>query len=72
MSEPITPPPADNPSEGPRPLTPEAERALAEAGERRKQAEAANRPAPAEIGGRGGLDPVRYGDWEKAGLASDF
>lgn len=25
-----------------------------------------------EIGGRGGLDPTRYGDWEKNGRAVDF
>ncbi|HVJ36669.1 MAG TPA: DUF1674 domain-containing protein [Stenotrophomonas sp.] len=29
-------------------------------------------PEPAEIGGRGGLDPVRYGDWEKNGRCIDF
>jgi hypothetical protein len=28
-------------------------------------------PVP-EMGGRGGLDPVRYGDWEKGGIAVDF
>lgn len=28
--------------------------------------------APREIGGRGGLDPVRYGDWEKDGRCIDF
>ena len=28
--------------------------------------------APVEIGGRGGLDPVRYGDWEKNGRCIDF
>lgn len=27
---------------------------------------------PREIGGRGGLDPVRYGDWEKNGRCVDF
>lgn len=27
---------------------------------------------PVEIGGRGGLDPVRYGDWEKNGRCIDF
>ncbi len=27
---------------------------------------------PLEVGGRGGLDPVRYGDWEKGGIAVDF
>jgi hypothetical protein len=46
-----------------------ARRALAEAEERRRQA-APSRPR--EIGGRDGPDPVRYGDWEVKGLASDF
>ncbi|MGB5628987.1 MAG: DUF1674 domain-containing protein [Woeseiaceae bacterium] len=32
--------------------------------------EAADRPR--ELGGRGGLDPTRYGDWEKAGRCIDF
>ena len=47
-----------------------AERALAEAEARR----AAERPAPRpkEIGGRDGPEPVRYGDWEKRGIAYDF
>jgi hypothetical protein len=27
---------------------------------------------PREIGGRGGLDPTRYGDWEKNGRCIDF
>ena len=27
---------------------------------------------PREIGGRGGLDPTRYGDWERAGRCIDF
>lgn len=30
------------------------------------------RPAPREIGGRDGLDPTRYGDWEKNGRCIDF
>lgn len=25
-----------------------------------------------EVGGRGGLDPTRYGDWEKSGRCIDF
>jgi hypothetical protein len=34
---------------------------------------AARRPAaPREVGGRGGLDPTRYGDWEKNGRCIDF
>lgn len=52
-------------------LTPQAQRALAEAAERRRAAEAAA-DAPKEIDGRGGLDPVRYGDWEIKGMTSDF
>jgi hypothetical protein len=28
--------------------------------------------ATKEIGGRGGPDPTRYGDWEKAGRCVDF
>ena len=27
---------------------------------------------PKEVGGRGGLNPTRYGDWEKAGRCIDF
>lgn len=52
-----------------RPLSAAAERALAEAEARRRAGEA---PVPRELGGRGGLEPVRYGDWEVKGLASDF
>lgn len=25
-----------------------------------------------EVGGRDGLEPTRYGDWEKGGIAVDF
>ena len=56
-----------------KPLTPAAQRALAEAEARRaaRAAEAA-KPAPKEIAGRDGPEPVRYGDWEVKGIASDF
>jgi len=27
---------------------------------------------PREVGGRGGPDPTRYGDWEKNGRCIDF
>lgn len=47
-----------------------AARALAEA-EARRAAEP-KRDLPPEIGGRDGPEPVRYGDWEKKGLAVDF
>lgn len=55
-----------------RVLTPEAERALAEAEARRKAAAAKGATVTAEVGGRDGPDPVRYGDWEKGGILSDF
>ena len=60
-----------------KPLTPAAERALAEA-EARRQAAAANansapnKPAPKEYQGPKGPEPTRYGDWENKGIASDF
>ena len=50
-----------------------AQRALAEAEERRRKAEAEAQDLPRELGGRrDGLEPGRYGDWEKKGLAIDF
>jgi hypothetical protein len=58
-----------------RNLPPEALRALAEAEERRRQArlaEASSPPKPKEMKGPHGLDPTRYGDWERKGIASDF
>ncbi|CCJ06486.1 DUF1674 domain-containing protein [Methylocystis sp. SC2] len=58
-------------TERPAQPPPAAQRALAEAEARRR--EAAQAPAaPQELGGRGGLDPARYGDWEVKGIASDF
>jgi hypothetical protein len=56
----------------PKVLSPAAERALAEAEARRQAIDAASAMAPREKGGRGGLEPVRYGDWEIKGLTSDF
>jgi hypothetical protein len=54
-----------------RPLPAPAERALKEAEERRRARKSP--PAPErEIGGPEGPDPVRYGDWEKGGITSDF
>ena len=47
-----------------------ARRALAEAEARRKANPDPERPK--EIGGRGGAEPTRYGDWEKDGIAHDF
>ncbi|MGU3466064.1 DUF1674 domain-containing protein [Methylobacterium sp. C33D] len=58
----------------PRALSPAAQRALAEAAERRAaiDARAAEIGARPERQGRGGLEPVRYDDWEVKGLAVDF
>ena len=55
-------------------LPPAAQRALAEARERRRLAdETADHTAKTrEIDGRGGAEPVRFGDWEVKGLATDF
>lgn len=61
----------DTPPAAPKkPLSPAAQRALAEAEERRRAASAPKEAT--ELCGRGGLDPVRYGDWEVKGIASDF
>ncbi|MEQ1707411.1 MAG: DUF1674 domain-containing protein [Terricaulis sp.] len=54
--------------EAPKPLTLEARRALAEAAARRVEAEA----TPPEQGGPKGLEPTRFGDWERKGIAVDF
>jgi len=51
-------------------LPPAAQRALAEAEARRAQKKTQQRPR--ELGGRDGPEPVRYGDWEKKGIAIDF
>jgi hypothetical protein len=57
-----------------RELAPAARRALAEAEARRAEidARAAMASAEREVDGRGGLEPVRYTDWEVKGIASDF
>ena len=68
MTQTETPQPAaaDN-----SPLTP-AERANSEADARRAaRLDQAGSTSP-EAGGRGGLDPARFGDWEKGGIACDF
>ncbi len=55
-------------------LSPAAQRALEEAAQRRQEidARAAELARQKEHNGRGGLEPVRYEDWEVKGLASDF
>ena len=51
-------------------LTPAARRALEEARARRAAAPPVD--LPPEEGGPSGLEPTRYGDWEKAGRCIDF
>ena len=53
-----------------KPLSPEARRALEEA-EARRQADA-QAQLPPEQGGPKGLEPTRFGDWERKGIAVDF
>lgn len=55
---PGSPSPSDAPPELPVPGAPEPEMDPAS-------------PQP-EVGGTGGPDPVRYGDWERRGVAVDF
>lgn len=51
-------------------LEPAAQRALEEAQARRKAMDDPKKKR--ELNGRDGPDPVRYGDWEVKGLATDF
>ena len=53
-----------------KPITPAARRALEEAAARR--AAAPVEVEPHENGGPRGLEPTRFGDWERKGLAVDF
>jgi hypothetical protein len=73
MSNDPTKNPAPAPDVARKPLSPQAERALAEAEERRLKAVQEKIPAgPKEIQGPKGPEPTRYGDWEVKGIASDF
>ncbi len=47
-----------------------AERALAEASERKKREKPLE--LSKELGGRDGPEATRFGDWEKKGIISDF
>ncbi len=60
----------DDAAPPPRTLTPEAQRALAEAEARRAAAVAQSQAK--EEGGPSGPEPTRYGDWERKGIATDF
>lgn len=60
----------DNNGEVRKVISPAAARALKEAEDRRKQAKTLE--LPPETGGRGGAEPVRFGDYEIKGRAIDF
>jgi hypothetical protein len=55
-----------------RHLPPAAQRALAEAAQRRAKAEPETKAVPKEVAGPKGPEPTRYGDWERKGIVSDF
>jgi hypothetical protein len=50
----------------------EAELKAERAGEALRQEAIARGEKPVEIGGPKGLEPTRYGDWEKSGRCVDF
>jgi len=54
------------------PVPAAAKRALEEAARRRALSDKDSPQRIREINGREGPDPVRYGDWEKKGIAVDF
>jgi hypothetical protein len=55
-----------------KPISAAAQRALAEAAARRAERDRAAAERPPELGRSGKPDPVRYGDWEIRGIATDF
>ena len=60
----------DDDSEIAKRIADAGKRAAAEAEERR--AKEKEKALPVEIGGRKGLEPTRYGDWEINGITCDF
>lgn len=62
------PVPTDHPD---KLLTAAAQRALTEAAQRRAEIDAKGQ-GPTETGGPTGLEPTRFGDWERKGMTSDF
>jgi hypothetical protein len=65
----VSPPPAVEPGADARR---DAERKAEEAGQKWRAKAEAKGEIPKEIGGPKGLEPTRYGDWEKAGRCFDF
>ena len=69
MSRETPGPEGDEPGADPRRI---AERKADAAGQRARAARQARGEGPAETGGPQGLEPTRYGDWERAGRCVDF
>lgn len=63
--------PMDESEKKRRAALPEAARRALEEADARKKAQGSP-DLPRELGGRDGPEPVRYGDWEKKGIAVDF
>lgn len=61
-------------SQNDKALSPEAQRALAEAEARRAEhaTEQGKKIGEGESGGPRGEEPTRFGDWERKGIAYDF
>ncbi|MFG1361537.1 DUF1674 domain-containing protein [Xanthobacter pseudotagetidis] len=72
MADETSPPPAPPGAAPGKVLSDAAKRALAEAEARRAAIDAAQKERPRELNGRDGPEPVRYGDWEVGGIATDF
>jgi hypothetical protein len=64
--------PTNSGTDAEREVDPAKPGALAEAQARRAEIDRLVRERPAELRGRRGPEPVRYGDWEVKGIASDF
>ena len=60
----------DKPTEKEARIAQAAKRALKEAADRKSAAKPLD--LPEELGGRDGPEPIRFGDWEKKGITSDF
>jgi hypothetical protein len=68
----VKPKPASAAAPRKKQVSPATERALAEAAARRAARDRTAAPRPPESAGSGKPDPVRYGDWEINGIATDF
>ncbi|MCI5046522.1 MAG: DUF1674 domain-containing protein [Aquisalinus sp.] len=53
-------------------LSDTAIQALREARDRKNEAKTTNANLPAELNGPKGVEPTRYGDWERDGRVIDF